>query len=54
MYLDCTGDADVAKMSGVEVMSGNRNGVNQSSSLRFEMANVDWNRFAGYLKKTGR
>ena len=54
MYLDCTGDADVAKMSGVEVMSGNRDGVNQSSSLRFEMANVDWDSFAGYLKKTGQ
>lgn len=51
VYADCTGDAMLAKMAGLELMSGNRDGINQSASLRFEMANVDVKKFAAYLKK---
>ncbi len=53
-YIDCTGDADIAKMAGATVMSGNKDGINQSASLRFEMANVDINLLGKYLKDTGQ
>lgn len=53
-YIDCTGDADAAKMAGAEIVSGNEEGVNQSASLRFEMANVDIKRLGEYLKSTGQ
>lgn len=54
MFIDCTGDAQLAKMSGVRVMSGNKDGFNQSASLRFEMANVDIPRLADFLREGGQ
>ncbi len=54
VFIDCTGNADLAKMSGAEVMSGGPGGINQSSSLRFEMANVDLGRMSEYLKSAGQ
>ena len=53
-FIDCTGDADLAKMCGAGIMSGNRDGVNQSASLRFEMANVDLKKMSDYLKSTNQ
>lgn len=53
-FIDCTGDASLVKMCRLPVMSGNADGVNQSASLRFEMANVDIVRFAEYLKENGQ
>lgn len=53
-YIDCTGDADVAKMAGAEIVSGNKDGINQSASLRFEMANVDIKHLCEYLRSTGQ
>lgn len=53
-FIDCTGDAHLTKMCGLDVMSGNKDGVNQSASLRFEMANVDIDRLAAWLKEMGQ
>lgn len=53
-FIDCTGDADLAKMCGAEVMSGGAGGINQSASLRFEMANVDLKKMSGYLKSANQ
>ena len=50
VFIDCTGDADLAKMAGVEVVSGNNSGINQSASLRFEMANVRLSELSRFLK----
>lgn len=53
-FIDCSGDADLACLAGVPVESGNQEGINQSASLRFEMANVDLERCGDYLQKTGQ
>lgn len=53
-FIDCTGDADLAKMCGVSVTSGNREGVSQSASLRFEMSNVNLKKMSDYLKSTNQ
>lgn len=53
-YIDCTGDAHVAEMAGAKLMSGNKDGINQSVSLRFEMANVDVEKVGEYLRSTGQ
>lgn len=53
-FIDCTGDAELAKRCGAGIMSGNRDGVNQSASLRFEMANVDLKKMSAYLKSTNQ
>lgn len=52
-FVDCTGDADVAAMAGVPYEQGNHEGVNQPVSLRFEMANIDFDSFHAYMKKLG-
>lgn len=43
-FIDCTGDADLAKAAGVPYESGNHNRINQPVSLRFEMAGIDFDR----------
>ena len=53
-FIDCTGDADIAISAGCSYTSGDDNGVNQSASLRFEMANVDLDKTTEYLKATGQ
>lgn len=53
-YIDCTGDADLAYLAKVPTESGNKDGVNQAVSLRFEMANVDVLKFAAYLRECGQ
>lgn len=47
-YIDATGDADLASQAGVEWESGD-NGKNQAMSLRFNMANIDTEKFAAWL-----
>jgi hypothetical protein len=43
-FIDCTGDADLSRLAGAELMSGNDEGVHQPMSLRFAMGNVDFDR----------
>lgn len=40
-FIDATGDAELSRMCGVKYFGGNKDGLNQNVSLRFEMANVD-------------
>lgn len=51
--IDATGDADVALLSGCSFTSGDENGINQPVSLRFEMANVDFEKFHAQQKEMG-
>jgi hypothetical protein len=53
-FIDCTGDADLAFISGVPIESGNHKGLNQSVSLRFQMTNIDLQRFGEYLESIGQ
>lgn len=53
-FIDCTGDADLAYISGVQCNSGDANGVNSSMTLRFEMANVDMEKLSEYLIAGGQ
>lgn len=40
-FIDSTGDAELCRLSGAEIMSGNDDGVHQPMTLRFKMGNVD-------------
>ena len=47
MFIDATGDGDLAAWAGAEFLKGDRNGVLQDSTLCFAIANVDideWHR----------
>lgn len=44
-FIDASGDAEVCRMSGADFTSGNSEGLNQHVTLRFEVANVDYDRF---------
>ncbi|MBQ7302907.1 MAG: FAD-dependent oxidoreductase [Clostridia bacterium] len=45
VYIDCTGDADVAAFAGVPCIYGNGKGFAQPASLFFEVGNIDRNRY---------
>lgn len=52
--VDCSGDADVAKLAGVPMREGNEaDGVHQAVSLRFVMGGIDLERFASFLRELG-
>ncbi|HOJ11013.1 MAG TPA: FAD-dependent oxidoreductase [Clostridiales bacterium] len=53
-FIDCTGDGDLAYLSGVPMESGNHKGLNQAVSLRFQMTNIDLERFGLYLESIGQ
>ncbi|MBS1705075.1 MAG: FAD-dependent oxidoreductase [Armatimonadetes bacterium] len=40
-FIDCTGDAELSKLAGAELMGGNEDGVHQPMTLRFKMGNID-------------
>jgi len=53
--IDCTGDADVAVLSGVPYESGRaEDGLNQSASLRFVMGGVDLDALAEFIEGRGQ
>ncbi len=53
-FVDATGDADLAFLAGAECMSGRpEDGLNQSASLRFVLAGVDWAALAAWLNERG-
>jgi hypothetical protein len=53
VVLDCTGDADGARLAGAELMSGDEDGRHQPATLRFTMANVDLHAVAADLRGLG-
>lgn len=54
VFIDCTGDAQVAYKAGVDCFQGNEwNGENQAVSLRFMLGNINLLAFYRYLKAIG-
>lgn len=53
-FVDCTGDADLAYLAGVPTESGNYKGLSQGVSLRFQMTNIDLDKFGEYLEGIGQ
>lgn len=49
-FVDVTAEACVSKVAGIPIDYTGENGVHQSVSLRFEMANVDYQRLCDYLR----
>ena len=47
-FIDASGDAVLSRAAGVEVTHGDENGNNQMSSLRFEMAGIDVEKYRAY------
>lgn len=52
-FIDATGDAVLARLSGAPVSSGDENGCNQISSLRFIMGNIDIEAYRAYCRSVG-
>ncbi len=51
LFIDCTGDADVAYFAGVPTWLGNKEtGVMQPTSLFFEVGNIDREKYLGELE----
>lgn len=50
-FIDASGDAEVCRMSGADFTGGNSEGLNQHVTLRFEVANVDYNRFKAQCQR---
>lgn len=53
-YIDATGDADLAVLSGASFEKGNNKGVNQPVSVRFTMSNIDVQSFSDYVRSLGQ
>lgn len=51
VFIDCTGDADLAKMSDVNTVFGDGNGQVQSSSTFFTVRNVDKQKMTEHMEK---
>ncbi len=50
MFIDCTGDALLARLAGVPVESGySETGYNQPMSFRFEMGGIDFKKLTKYI-----
>lgn len=53
VYIDCTGDGDLAALSGCETEFGDEKGQVQGGTLCFKIANFDTERFLAYAKEAG-
>jgi len=53
-FIDCSGDADVVKYAGLPFESGDKDGINQAVSLRFNMSNINIDKFGDYLESIGQ
>lgn len=53
VFIDGTGDATLAMMAGCEVEMGGGK-LNQNTSLRFEMAGINFKKFGKYIKNVGQ
>ncbi|QFP76621.1 FAD-dependent oxidoreductase [Deinococcus sp. AJ005] len=54
VFIDATGDADLATRSGVPFHAGDENGIHQAMSLRFTLAGVDTARLCAFLNSNGQ
>ncbi|GGS32049.1 FAD-dependent oxidoreductase [Deinococcus knuensis] len=54
VFIDATGDADVAAAAGVPFQAGDEDGVHQAMSLRFSLAGVDTGRLRDFLNGAGQ
>lgn len=54
VFIDATGDADVAALAGVPMTGGDEDGVHQAMSLRFTLAGVDTARLMAFLRENGQ
>ncbi|THF88137.1 FAD-dependent oxidoreductase [Deinococcus sp. KSM4-11] len=54
VFIDATGDADVAALAGVPMRGGDLDGVHQAMSLRFTLAGVDTARLCAFLQGQGQ
>lgn len=54
VFIDATGDADVAALAGVPFQAGDEDGVHQAMSLRFTLAGVDVGRLRDFLNAHGQ
>lgn len=52
-FIDATGDAVLSRLCGVPTVHGDESGVNQSASLRFEMAGVDVEEYRAFCAEIG-
>ena len=52
-YVDTTAEACVSKVAGIPIDDQGENGMHQSTSLRFEMANVDYYKLCDFLRSIG-
>jgi len=43
-FIDATGDGDLSRLAGAELMGGNEDGIHQPMTLRFFMGNIDTER----------
>lgn len=53
IFIDCTGDGDLAVMAGAEYEYGDREGNVQAATLCFKVANFDTGRFLTYMNEEG-
>lgn len=50
VFIDATGDAELSRMAGAEISSGNEDGVHQPMTLRFTMGGFDMDRLRESLR----
>ncbi|CAM4351678.1 FAD-dependent oxidoreductase [Deinococcus marmoris] len=54
VFIDATGDADLATRAGVPFHAGDEDGIHQAMSLRFTLAGVDTARLCAFLNGNGQ
>ncbi|MDV6375547.1 FAD-dependent oxidoreductase [Deinococcus arenicola] len=54
VFIDATGDADLATRAGVPFHAGDEDGIHQAMSLRFTLAGVDTARLCAFLNSNGQ
>ncbi|MBB6014864.1 FAD-dependent oxidoreductase [Deinococcus radiopugnans] len=54
VFIDATGDADLAARAGVPFHAGDEDGIHQAMSLRFTLAGVDTARLCAFLNANGQ
>ncbi|XLE16579.1 FAD-dependent oxidoreductase (plasmid) [Deinococcus altitudinis] len=54
VFIDATGDADLAVAAGVPFLAGDEDGIHQAMSLRFTLAGLDLSRLNAFLGPVGQ
>ncbi len=53
IFIDCTGDCELAYLSGAECFCGNKKGNSQAVSLRFMVGGVDFYKLRNFISEIG-